>query len=539
MKNKLNVLFNAEFSQSSSGYAKLAREMMSRLHSSGKYNLFELAGYCDPDDERIDNVPWKVYPTLPAANASREQLNEFHSHSENPAGRWKFNDCLLDCEPDVVLTYRDAWYESYVHYFPFRHLYHLIWHNPVDGEPLEASWIGAAVEADSCFTYTDWGYNVLKEACGTKGNIVNSLPLGVNEKDFYPIFDKGGVKRHFGFNPEALITGFVARNQPRKLIGSVIQAFTEFLLNASPSIKARSFLYLHTSWPDYSWNIPQLLKDYGVGNRVLFTYQCKNCKAVYPTVYSDIGSVCKECGRNSAATARSSEGVTEADMNMLYNFMDVYVQVSTNEGLGIPPVEAIACGVPTLVGDYSGTCEIIKYADAIPIKSGELIREMESGSNRYISVPDIQLLAKQLNELYELPTDLRRSIGNKQRLKGKDRFSWDLAAKILMEHLDTLPKKDWRSGPVRIHQPNMNLPNEISCEEAVHFMCNHVIGRPELFNRYNSLKTAYSLMMNSRGSKPNFDVFSIDDAMKDALADNRFYNNWEMKRAHKFGIKVD
>lgn len=539
MKNKLNILFLTEFSQSSSGYSKLAREVMSRLHNSSKYNLFELAGYCHEADERIEQAPWKIYTTMPHPSAGPEEMAEFNSHPDNSrGGRWKFNQCLLDCEPDIVFCSKDAWYEEFAHYFPFRNLYHLIWWNPVDGFPLEPEWIAAAVEADSCFTYTDWGYNILKEACGNKGNIIGSMPLGVNTNDFYPIYNKAGVKEHFGFKPDTLITGFVARNQPRKLIAALIESFAKFLLQTTEDIKSKAFLYLHTSWPDMSWNIPQLLKDYGVGNRVLFTYQCNKCKAAYPTIYSDIGAVCAECGQSSAATARSSEGVNEQQMNYLYNFIDVYVQLSTNEGLGIPPVEAIACGVPTLVTDYSGTCEIIKYADAIPIPSLKLIREMESGSNRYLSLPNTDALACQLHELFSLPEDLRRVIGHKQYLKGKNRFNWDLTAKILMGHLDTLPKRNWRQGPVRIHKPNMNIPDNLSPEQMVHFLYGEIIGRPELFYRFNALKQTYELIMQTQLNKPHFRHYTLDDAIRDALADNAFYNEWETRRAQKFGIKI-
>ena len=537
MNNKLNVLFLTEFSQSSSGYSKLGREMLSRLKD--KYNVFELAGYCHDDDPRIPDADWKVYPTMPGQEAKLQEIEEYKSHPENgQGGRWRFNDVCLDCQPDVVIIVKDAWYETFAHYFPFRHLYNLIWWNPVDGYPLEPEWIGAAIDADACFTYTDWGYNVLKEACGNKGNIVSSMPLGVNEKDLYPIFDKAGIKKHFGFKDDTLITGFIARNQPRKLIAALVESFSKFLSITSQDVAAKSFLYLHTSWPDMSWNIPQLLKDYGVGNKVLFTYQCKNCKAVYPTIYSDIGSICKECHQNSAATSRSSDGVPEDQMNLIYNFMDVYVQLSTNEGFGLPAAEAIMCAVPTLVTDYSGTCEMITYADAIPIKSLKLYREMESNSNRYQSMPDTDLLAQQLHDLLSLPSDLRRVIGHKQYMKGRQRFSWDVAADILMKTIDKMPKKNWKSGPYRIHKANLNIPEDLSHEEMVYWLCNHVIGRPELFNRYNALKQTYELMMQVQLNKPNFRHYVLEDAIRDALGDNAFYNEWEQKRAKKFGVKL-
>jgi glycosyltransferase involved in cell wall biosynthesis len=535
---KKRILFNSEYSQSASGYAKLTNELMTRLFKTGKYELAELAGLCSPDDERIDNVPWKIYPTLPADNASREELNEFNSHNQNAQGRWKFNETCLDFLPNILFTFRDAWFEEFSYYFPFREFYNLIWWNPVDGEPLEPDWISSAIEADACFTYTEWGEQVLKEACGNKGNILGAMPLGVNSDVFYPIFNKTGIKQHFGFRPDVLVTGFVCRNQPRKLIAALIEAFTKFLLNANDHIKSKAFLYLHTAWPDLSWNIPQLLKDYGVSGRVLFTYHCRNCGACYPTVYCDIGAVCNKCSQAASGTARSSDGIAEQDLNLLYNFMDCYCQVATNEGLGIPAIEAIACGVPTFVTDYSGTVDIINKAGAIPIKSLKLVREMESTMNRYIAIPDTERLASQLNDLFSLPTDLIRNLGYKQYLKGKEWFSWDRAANILMDYIDNCPVKDWGKQPFRIHKPKLDIPQGLSSEELLFYAFNEIIGRPELFNRYKTLKMNYDLIMGLRGNKPDWYPYNADKMIEEAIADWRFYDTWERKRALKFGVKI-
>lgn len=536
MDKKLNVLFNSEFSQSATGYGKMAKEVMTRLYNTDKYNLAEIAGYCEPNDPRIDNVPWKLYPTLPHRD-NKEEILECNSHPQNPQGRWKFNLACLDFQPDINIMFRDAWYDSYIEFSPFRHLFHLLFWNPVDGIPLEPNWIAKAIESDSCFTYTEWGYKALKRATNNKGNIIGPMPLGVDPKVFYPIFNKVAVKEHFGFKSDTLVIGFVCRNQPRKLIAVLLESFTNFLLSSAPEISSKCFLYLHTAWPDLSWNIPQLLKDYGIGNKVLFTYQCKNCQAVYPTVYSDIGTVCMKCGCPSIGMSKSSDGVSDETMNYLYNFMDCYCQTASNEGLGIPAIEAIACTVPTLATDYSGTVDIINKAGAIPIKSMKLIREMEGGSNRYISVPDVENLTKQIKEIMELPDSLRRSIGYKQYLKSKVWFTWDNATNILMKHIDTVPKKNWAVGPSRIHRPDLNTPNGLSVEEYVWWLYHKVMGRPELYNSYKSLRLTYEIMFGISGDKPNFRQYNKDMALQDALGDLEYYNKWESERVKRFGVK--
>jgi hypothetical protein len=71
---KHRILFVNEFHQLSSGYGTCGEAILSRLHKSGKYILNELAMYADPEDPRVHNSPWKVYPVMPAG-FNRRQCN--------------------------------------------------------------------------------------------------------------------------------------------------------------------------------------------------------------------------------------------------------------------------------------------------------------------------------------------------------------------------------------------------------------------------------------------------------------------------------
>ena len=46
-------------------------------------------------------------------------------------------------------------------------------------------------------------------------------------------------------------------------------------------------------------------------------------------------------------------------MANLYNCMDVFVLPTAGEGFGIPTVEAMACGVPICVTNYTTGYELI------------------------------------------------------------------------------------------------------------------------------------------------------------------------------------
>ena len=57
------------------------------------------------------------------------------------------------------------------------------------------------------------------------------------------------------------------------------------------------------------------------------------------------------------------QALTEEDMVHLYNCMDAFVLPTAGEGFGIPTIEAMACGVPPLVTNYTTAWEIIREDD--------------------------------------------------------------------------------------------------------------------------------------------------------------------------------
>lgn len=51
--------------------------------------------------------------------------------------------------------------------------------------------------------------------------------------------------------------------------------------------------------------------------------------------------------------------IDEEDKPYLYNLADVFVYPSFFEGFGLPPLDAMACGVPTIVSNNSSLPEVV------------------------------------------------------------------------------------------------------------------------------------------------------------------------------------
>lgn len=57
--------------------------------------------------------------------------------------------------------------------------------------------------------------------------------------------------------------------------------------------------------------------------------------------------------------------VTRSELVDLYNLSDIFVFPSLREGFGLPPLEAMACGAPTVVSDRTSLPEVVDNPDAL------------------------------------------------------------------------------------------------------------------------------------------------------------------------------
>ncbi|MDQ2806637.1 MAG: glycosyltransferase family 4 protein [Chloroflexota bacterium] len=121
-------------------------------------------------------------------------------------------------------------------------------------------------------------------------------------------------------------------------------------------VPARSILYLGTLEPRK--NLPTLLRAYAavraeLGNVPLLIGGGKGW------FYAEIFRVVRELGLDDGRAVRFLGYVPDADLPMWYNSATVFVYPSEYEGFGLPPLEALACGLPVIAADRSALPEVV------------------------------------------------------------------------------------------------------------------------------------------------------------------------------------
>lgn len=473
---KKKILFSGEATWLSTGFAVYNRELITRMHQTGKYEIAELACYGRTSDPRTRNVPWKVYGILPE-NAEEERL--YKSNQLNQFGVYKFDAIVNDFQPDIVFDARDPWMTAHITKSRFKNNFQTILTPTVDSAPYKKEWLDDYRKSEIICTYSNYGKRVMERE---KIKVSEVLSPGVNLDIFKPL-DKQQLRKDWGVNKNLLVIGTVMRNQKRKLFPDLFEAYAT-LRNKHRKVDEvqRSVLLCHTSWPDLGWDIPELLYRAGVQRHVIFTYKCDACKHTFFSWFIPAdgagNSQCIFCGKMSAKMPSTFNGVSEEELAQIYNLMDIYIQPAICEGWALPIVEAKACGIPGLYSNYSAMEDHVQNGGGLDIKIGRFYTESETMAIR--SYPDLDdMVAKMLRLLTK--KDEREALGKKAREVAENLHRWDITAKKLESVIDGIVPKDrnrtWDKRPNFKITPSYKLSKDAPTEEFVLWCYRAILGR--------------------------------------------------------------
>lgn len=498
----MRILVSSEWSQVNTGYGTMTHEICRRLHAAG-VPVAELASYATEGDVRLSSSPWPIYPVVPH-EANREARGAYEANPENQFGRLAFHPAVIHWRPNLVVEYRDPWYQAHIANSPLRPFFRYLYIPTVDAVGQKDEWLDWMSRADAVASYTEWGTGVLRQESGGSLPLVGALPPGVCFETFRPVPGRDGLREAFGLPRTALVCGFVSRNQVRKRFPEMARAFRLFLESGPAHLTERAVLYWHTSWPDLGWDLPSIIRDSGIASRLWLTYLCHACGAVFSSRWMGAGGPCRRCGQRAAVMPNTNMGLDRSQQHLVYNLFDVYCQYASSEGAGLGLLEAAACGVPVMGVNYSGMGDIVGKLGGLLIDVAAQYCEIETGCWR--ASPSADSFCRQLTAALDVPGPVRAAIGARTRELAVRHYHWDGFVRKMLAILAGMPPALPWNAPPRYHTPSTAIPRGLSPNDFVRWGFTHVAGRPELAGSVAAHRMAKDLEWGATllGNSPYF-----------------------------------
>ncbi len=230
--------------------------------------------------------------------------------------------------------------------------------------------------------------------------------------------------------------------------------------------------------------------------------------------------------------------VSDEELLTLYRGATLFVFPSIHEGFGLPPLEAMKCGVATLVSDRSSMPEVIANSDALfdPYDT----KEMSNKIKEYL-----------LDDKKRLKLAL-------YGLKRAKRFNWQRVAKDALKAIKDL-KIDKKSNPLppydrdKIAQSEiLNAPDKLSASLALKASLRNFLplkGRGVEIKRWRiegPFDSSYSLALLNRESARALEALGIEVALHstegygDFEPDSSYLDrNPDLKRMYKNSLQIE
>lgn len=495
-----------------SGYGKYGKEVLSRLYNTGKYEIAELACFGEINDTRDTYAPWMYYAN--SVNDKHPLFKTYVSDPDNQLGKWRLERTLLDFKPHILFDIRDPYMSGFAKTSPLRNFFHWAIMPTVDSAPQKTDWLDTILDADSVFTYSEYGRDVLLDETNYNINFKGIASPGVDIDTFKPVDNKPMHKKILGFDEKSNIIGTIMRNNPRKLYPDLFEAFRKFIdicyAEGNKPLADNTYLYIHCSYPDDGWEIPELLLEHEISRKTILTYICRNCDKPYCSFYRGARAVCPLCKHTTGLLPNTAKGLTKHQLSDIINSFDLYVQYADCEGFGMPAVEAASCGVPVMAVNYSAMSNIVDNTYGFKVPVQRMYNNFRTQSKR--ALPDNDECAKMMYDFLKKPLTLRRIAGNKARKGVVSRYTWDHTAKTLENYFDSIKltglQGKW-DHPAIQYKPIPPMTTEaMSNREYINWLIVNVMQEPKLLNSKTALK--YLEALNYGGMSIGVDLKIIN-----------------------------
>jgi len=236
----------------------------------------------------------------------------------------------------------------------------------------------AAFQSEHVFTVSQFSKGEIERRYRMQPEQITVTPNGVNYRRFYPGNDGEEMLARRGLESgQFLLT--VGRLEPRKNHVTLLKAYAKL-------------------GPDAPKLVIVGQKDFG-----------------FEAMFNEVaGNTCRD-------RVLILEDVAEAELPVLYRHCMAFLYPSLAEGFGMPPLEAMASGVPVIVANNTALTEVVEQAGLL------------------VGSTDVDGLARAMQRIISEPA-LRQQL-KAQGLEQAQKFSWDVAAEAVAKRYRMLNSK--------------------------------------------------------------------------------------------------
>ena len=344
---------------------------------------------------------------------------------------------IKEFKPDVYIGMEDIWGFNGYHTKPWWNKVNTMIWTTLDSLPILPQAIEYAPKIKNYYVWASFAEKAMNELGYSN---VKTLRGSLDKDNFHKLADEKRqlIRERNGLKDEFII-GFVFRNQLRKSVPNILEGFKKFKED-HPQSKAK--LLLHTHWSE-GWDIQRLLKEKGIEHTdILTTYVCNKCGAYHISPFKGQEQNCPSCGtEKSVNTTNTGRGVTDTQLNEIYNLMDVYCHPFTSGGQEIPIQEAKLAELITLVTNYScGEDCCTEESGGLPLEWTEY---REPGTQFIKASTCPESISSQLSKVHAMTQEERDDQGEKSRLWTIDNFSIEVIGKQLEDIIDKMPPVEY------------------------------------------------------------------------------------------------
>ena len=483
MEKKKTILIHSNFCKAFTGFGKNSKNILKYLYKTGKYNIVEAANMKKVGDPALKKLPWKCFGTIPN---NVESLPEANKRSAG-YGSLEIDDIIQEVRPDIYLGIEDIWAFTDYNKKPWwGKVTPMIW-TTLDSLPILPQAIDFAPKLEH---YYVWSSFAEKEFKKLGYDNVKTLRGSLDTRTFHKLKDedRSRLRSQNNISDDDFIIGFVFRNQLRKSVPNLLDGFKLFKENHK-----NAKLLLHTHWSE-GWDITRLIEEKNILNDdILTTYYCPSCRSYEVRPFAEGKQKCKYCNKQESETTSVSKGVSESQLNEIYNLMDVYCHPFTSGGQEIPIQEAKLTELVTLVTDYScGEDSCSEESGGLPLSWHEY---REPGTQFIKASTDADSINQMLNTVYDMPEEEKDNLQKKSRQWVIDNFSIEVIGKKLEDIFDSIPYLD-ESEDIKNFQYDefYEMPEGLSNKEFIIDLYKNILN-DDIDERNKGYKMWYSKLM--------------------------------------------